>query len=110
MDTRPQVDILEKVQTKIKLDTEYHVILLDDDHHTYEYVIEMLGDVFGYGKADAFELACEVDAAGWVVVFTSSYNKALVKRNAIHNYGADWRMKECKGSMSAIVERADKFD
>ena len=26
----------------------YNVVLLDDDDHSYAYVIEMLGDVFGY--------------------------------------------------------------
>ena len=34
----------------------YNVVLLDDDHHTYEYVIEMLGKIFGYDKQKAFKL------------------------------------------------------
>ena len=28
----------------------YHLVLLDDDDHTYGYVIEMLGKIFGYGR------------------------------------------------------------
>ena len=32
----------------------YNVVLLDDDHHTYAYVIEMLGKVFGYDERKAF--------------------------------------------------------
>ena len=35
----------------------YNVVLLDDDHHTYAYVIEMLGKLFGYDKQKAFKMA-----------------------------------------------------
>ncbi|MEI6972080.1 MAG: ATP-dependent Clp protease adaptor ClpS [bacterium] len=26
----------------------YHVVLFNDDHHTFDYVIKMLGGVFGH--------------------------------------------------------------
>ena len=42
----------------------YHLVLLDDDHHTYAYVIEMLGRIFGHGKEKAFALARIVDTQG----------------------------------------------
>ena len=32
----------------------YHVILLNDDDHTYEYVIRMLGELFGHSPEKAF--------------------------------------------------------
>lgn len=83
---------------------QYHVILLDDDDHTYAYVIEMLGAVFGHSRARAFLMACEVDAAGRVIVDTTTKERAELKRDQVHAYGADWRIPHCKGSMSAIVE------
>ncbi len=82
----------------------YHVVLLDDDDHTYEYVIEMLGKVFGHAKEKAYLLAKEVDVTGRVIVETTSLERAEFKRDQIHAYGADWRMEHCKGSMSAIIE------
>ena len=53
-------EILEEkeVQTDIP---RFHVVLFDDSDHTYDYVIEMLMDLFGYGNSLAFQMACEVD-------------------------------------------------
>lgn len=85
----------------------YHVVLLDDDAHTYEYVIEMLMDLFGHSLPKAYEMACEVDRAGRVIVTTTTRERAELKRDQIHAYGADWRIPTCRGSMSAEVEPAE---
>src|ERR1051326_440730 len=42
----------------------YNVVLLDDDDHTYEYVIEMLKALFAYSPSDAWNHAVEVDSTG----------------------------------------------
>lgn len=84
----------------------YHVVLLDDDDHTYDYVIEMLTKLFGHSRERAFLMACEVDGAGRVIVDTTTKERAELKRDQIHAYGADWRISYCKGSMSALVEPA----
>ncbi|MCB0291502.1 MAG: ATP-dependent Clp protease adaptor ClpS [Calditrichaeota bacterium] len=85
----------------------YNVVLLDDDDHTYEYVIEMLRKLFGHSHETAFQMACEVDNAGRVIVDTTSKERAELKRDQIHAYGADWRIPRCKGSMSATIEPAE---
>ncbi|HXX93931.1 MAG TPA: ATP-dependent Clp protease adaptor ClpS [Planctomycetota bacterium] len=90
-----------------KLQPPYHVVLLDDDDHTYEYVIEMLGKIFGYGRDKAFQMAVEVDGTGRCNVYTDSLERAEFKRDQIHGYGADPRMPRCQGSMSALVEPAE---
>ncbi|MCI0696252.1 ATP-dependent Clp protease adaptor ClpS [candidate division KSB1 bacterium] len=84
----------------------YHVVLLDDDDHTYDYVIEMLMKLFGHSRERAFLMACEVDGAGRVIVDTTTKERAELKRDQIHAYGSDWRIPRCKGAMSAIVEPA----
>jgi len=83
---------------------QYHVILLDDDDHSYDYVVEMLVTIFRHSQARAFEMACEVDARGRVVVDTTTKERAELKCDQIHEYGADWRIEQCRGSMSAIIE------
>ena len=85
----------------------FHVILLDDNDHTYEYVIEMLMHVFGHSPEKAYSMAVEVDRAGRVIVDTTTKERAELKRDQIHSYGADWRIEHCRGSMSAIVEPAE---
>lgn len=92
--------------TKPRRQPPYHVILLNDDDHTYEYVIEMLGKLFGHGLQKAFLLAEEVDTAGRVIVDTTTMERAELKREQIIAFGADWRIPRCKGSMSALIEPA----
>lgn len=84
----------------------WNVILLDDDDHTYEYVIEMLMKLFGHAAEAAYAMACEVDAVGRVIVDTTSLERAELKRDQIHAYGRDWRIDRCAGSMSATLELA----
>jgi ATP-dependent Clp protease adaptor protein ClpS len=84
----------------------YHVVLLNDDDHTYEYVIEMLRVIFGYQPERGFQLAAEVDAQGRVIVMTTHKERAELKRDQIHAYGADTRLPRCRGSMSAVIEPA----
>jgi ATP-dependent Clp protease adaptor protein ClpS len=84
----------------------YNVVLLDDNDHSYEYVILMLKKVFGHPIEKGFEMAQEVDSAGRVVVATTNLEQAELKRDQIHAFGPDPLIPRCKGSMSATVEPA----
>lgn len=82
----------------------YQVVLLDDDDHTYDYVIEMLGKIFIFSAEQALRHAREVDATGRTPLITCELPEAEYARDQIHGYGADWRMPRSRGSMSAVVE------
>jgi ATP-dependent Clp protease adaptor protein ClpS len=84
----------------------YNVVLLDDDDHTYDYVIEMLQKLFLFTHAQAYQHAVEVDTTGRTVLLTCELPEAEFARDQIHAYGPDWRMPRSKGSMSAIIEPA----
>ena len=86
----------------------YHVVLLDDNHHTYAYVIEMLASVFSHPKEKGYELAKEVDTAGRAIVCTTHKEKAELKRDQIHAFGTDVRVATCIGSMTAYIEPAQE--
>ena len=103
-ETQPFPDVDQEELTA--LIPQYHVILLDDDDHSYDYVVEMLLTLFGHSHDTAFRMACEVDARGRVIVETTYKERAGLKRDQIQSFGADWRIPRCKGSMSAIVEPA----
>jgi ATP-dependent Clp protease adaptor protein ClpS len=81
----------------------FHVVLLDDDEHTYEYVIEMLQELFIVSKERAFRHALEVDSTGKTIVITCEKPEAQFACDQIHAYGADPRMPKSKGSMSAVL-------
>ena len=85
----------------------YHVVLLDDDVHTYAYVIEMLMHLFGHSRERAFQMAVTVDTSGRVIVDTTTKERAELKRDQIGAYGPDHRMRNSHGSMAALVESAE---
>jgi len=85
----------------------YNVVLLDDDHHTFAYVILMLQKLFGYPPEKGYQMAVEVHTTGRCIVLTTSKEHAELKRDQIHAFGADpLSSKECQGSMSAVIEPA----
>jgi len=95
------------VDQRVRLQPRWNVVLLNDDDHTYEYVIEMLGRLFNHDLDTAFHMAVEVDSAGRVIVDTTSKERAELKQEQIHAYGADYRMARSQGSMSAEIEPAE---
>jgi ATP-dependent Clp protease adaptor protein ClpS len=98
----PDTEILERDQ-KVPL---YRVVLLDDDDHTYDYVIEMLRRIFIFTLEEAYRHAEEVDRTGRTVLITCERSEAEFARDQIHAYGPDWRLARSKGSMSAVIEPA----
>src|ERR1700688_4670131 len=84
----------------------YRVVLLDDDDHTYDYVIEMLQKIFIFSLEQAFRHAEEVDSSGRTALITCELPQAEFSRDQIHAYGPDWRLERSKGSMSAVIEQA----
>ena len=84
----------------------FHVVLLDDNQHTYDYVIEMLSRLFLMSTSEAFRHAVEVDTSGRTVVITCELPQAEFARDQIHAYGPDWRMPQSNQSMRAAIEPA----
>jgi len=104
VETEEQTGVETDVREKLL--QPYNVILLDDDDHTYEYVIEMLRAVFGMSAEKAYLHACEVDASQRTILLTTSKEHAELKQEQVHAYGPDPRIPRCSGSMTAIIEPA----
>jgi ATP-dependent Clp protease adaptor protein ClpS len=100
--TRPR----EKKVQKIEGLPPYDVILLDDDDHSFEYVVRMLKTLFGHPLKKGYRMAMQVHTTGRVVVATTNLEQAELKRDQIHAFGPDPLVPRCKGSMSATVEPA----
>lgn len=102
--SRPATTPIE--DTSSALGKLYHLVLLDDDQHTYAYVIEMLAAVFGYGREKSYALATIVDSAGRVILETAGLDQVTRHQERVHAYGADPRIATSKGAMSAVIEEA----
>lgn len=100
--TSPETEVFEQD----RLVPLFRVVLLDDNDHTYDYVIEMLQKIFIFTLDQAYRHAEEVDRCGRTVLITCELPQAEFARDQIHAYGADWRLPRSQGSMSAVVEPA----
>ena len=104
--TLPAVPKL-RPEERTKRQPPYHVVLLDDDDHSYEYVITMLQQLFGFPREKGYQMALEVHTTGRVIVLTTTKEHAELKQDQIHAFGPDpLSAKECAGSMTAIIEPA----
>ena len=82
----------------------YHVILWDDNDHSYEYVIGMMQKLFGHPLEKGYQIAKEVDGSGRAICLTTTLEHAELKRDQVHAYGKDQLIRRCKGSMSCSIE------
>jgi ATP-dependent Clp protease adaptor protein ClpS len=99
---RPKTDS----KPDLKRQPPYNVILLDDNDHSFEYVIGMLQQLFGHPRETGFRMAWEVHTTGRVIVDTTSRERAELKQEQIHAFGPDPNIPRCQGSMSAVIEPA----
>ena len=93
--------------TQTKNASLFHVILLNDNDHSYDYVIEMLQKLFYFSKHHGYRHTGEVDSKGKTILITCSQKEAEFCRDQIRSYGPDPRIACCQSSMSAVIEPAE---
>ena len=100
-----------RTKTDPRTDTDepvpWNVVLIDDDEHSYEYVIRMMQELFSHSLEKAFKVAQTVDNDGRAVCLTTHKEHAELKRDQILAFGRDKLMAESKGSMTAVIEPAE---
>jgi ATP-dependent Clp protease adaptor protein ClpS len=97
----------EREKEHVKKQPPYHVILLNDNDHSFEYVIGMMQQLFGHPREKGQQIADTVHNTGRAIVDTTSKERAELKRDQIHAFGPDPFIPRCKGSMSATIEPAE---
>ncbi|MDZ4820641.1 MAG: ATP-dependent Clp protease adaptor ClpS [Planctomycetota bacterium] len=104
----PEVETIrqtrEDTRQKPKRQPRYHVLLWNDDFHTYDYVVLMMRKLFGHPPEKGLLIAAEVDLRGKAIVMTTTREHAEFKREQIHSYGKDDGVQNCKGSMWSTIE------
>lgn len=109
--TKPSVATLPRTDVKPRVQQPrlWNVVLLDDEDHSYEYVIELAQRLFGHPKERGYQIAKKVDNDGRAVLLTTHREHAELKVEQIHSFGRDTLIASSKGAMSALLEPAD-FD
>jgi ATP-dependent Clp protease adaptor protein ClpS len=95
----------QKNKDRSKKEPKYHVVLWNDEVHTFDYVVHMLWVLFGYSAECGWRLALEVDGRGTAIIYTSSLERAEIKRDQILAFGPDPFILESKGPLIATLER-----
>ena len=84
-----QQESQQAAKNKPKRLPPYAVVVLNDDEHTFAYVIATFMKVFGYDQTKSIRLALEIDANGRGIVWTGPKEVAELKRDQIHSAGPD---------------------
>jgi len=74
---------------KPKRQPPYTVIIENDDHHAFDYVVEVLQKVFGKKIEDAALLTMDIHQEGRKNVWTGSKEVAELKVEQVKKYGND---------------------
>ena len=76
--------------TRPKPQPPYAVILENDDHHTFSYVIELLQKVFGFASEKALMLTHHIHHNGEALVWSGTLELAELKRDQVRGFGTDF--------------------
>jgi ATP-dependent Clp protease adaptor protein ClpS len=93
-------------ETRTRRLPPYNVVILNDEEHTFEYVIELLTKLFAHSLTRAKELTWEIHSRGRAIVYTTHKEKAELKRDQVLAYGADPRMSISKAPLRCYIEPA----
>ena len=84
----------------------YDLVILNDDTHTYEYVMALLHDLFGISWDWGFAMTETIDWRGWRVVFTGTWSEVARKRDAVLAYGPDPRLPTSTGPLQVEIRES----
>jgi ATP-dependent Clp protease adaptor protein ClpS len=84
---------------------QYHLVILNDDTHSFDYVIRLFQDVFSIPLARSVALTCEIHSQGRAVVFTGSLDEVNNKRTQVIIYGPDTSVPNSVGPLSVVIEK-----
>jgi ATP-dependent Clp protease adaptor protein ClpS len=88
--TRKPAPARSHAKPQRKTQPQYVVVVLNDDLHTFNYVIELLMRICGHTSMKALELAVEIDSKGLAAVWSGSMEVAELKRDQIKGFGPDF--------------------
>lgn len=93
-----------QTQPETRRQPPYNVVILNDEEHTVDYVIELLVKVFKHSLETADLLTWKVHTEGRAIVFTTHRELAELKREQVLSYGPDPRMEISKGPIGCVIE------
>ena len=78
-------EVKEKPKSVTKRPQLFHVVLINDDYTTMEFVVRTLEEIFDKGPAEAYRIMMEVHTRGRGVCGAYSFEVAETKAAAVHD-------------------------
>ncbi len=85
----PPPQTREETSAKTRRQPPYAVVVLNDNEHTFDYVIDCFAKVFHYPIEKCFQLATTIHKEGRAVVWTGALEHAELKKDQIQGMGPD---------------------
>lgn len=76
----------ERQETKTRRVPPHNVILLNDDHHSFEFVIDVLRKALGCSEQRAYQFTNEAHKSGRSIVWTGTKEVAELKVEQIRSF------------------------
>lgn len=94
-------------ETRTRKLPPYNVILENDDHHSFEFVIGVIRKALGYSEERAFQLTFMAHNSGRSVVWTGPKEVAELKVEQIRTFHETRERDGAKlGPLSCVIEPA----
>jgi ATP-dependent Clp protease adaptor protein ClpS len=93
--------VQEKTRVQKKEPKEFHVILLNDDYTTMEFVVMVLENVFGKGPAESYRIMMQVHVNGRGLAGVYPWEVAETKVDTVASLA-----KSAGYPLKAVVEEA----
>lgn len=94
-----------RTKAKPKQQPPYAVVVLNDEAHTFQYVIETFSKVFGYSREKSHQLALTIHHQGRGVVWSGAREVAELKRDQIRGAGPDhYATRKVAGPLGVSIE------
>lgn len=78
-------EVVEKPKSVTKRPQLYHVVLINDDYTTMEFVVRTLEEIFDKGPAEAYRIMMEVHTHGRGICGAYTFEVAETKVAAVHD-------------------------
>lgn len=92
-------------ETRTRRLPPYHVILLNDDHHSTDFVVDVLRKVLGCAKEHAELLMVEAHTSGRAVLWTGPKEVAELKQEQVTTFH-ERRGEANLGPLGCVIEPA----
>jgi ATP-dependent Clp protease adaptor protein ClpS len=106
----PETVVRPRRRTKERQETHrippYNVILDNDDHHSFEFVVEVIRKALGYNEQKAFVLTHEAHTKGRAVVWTGTKEVAELKMEQMLTFHEIRPEGRQLGPLSVTIEPA----